>query len=271
MKYKVVFLLVFISFYAFSQTHRFVYEMKYKSDSISDDYRTDNMILDITDDEVQFYEYWAIRTDSINSKGNGSKYYSFILPKLKRKVASSKNKNYYFLDEDYFYFETHDKLKWKIHSEVKTKENWTLQKATTDFGGRKWEAWFTQDLPFNEGPYKMNGLPSLIVELKDSKENYIFDLVSVENPQHANVNLVEQVFAKKPLKITLKKYKELLMNYYNDPYSYLKRLKPGSWVIEINGKEINSIEGLNGITKETQADIRRKNNPLELNHGVEYN
>ncbi len=42
------------------------------------------------------------------------------------------------------------------------------------YKGREWEAWFTQDIPVQEGPYIFNGLPGLIVEMKDTGNSYEF-------------------------------------------------------------------------------------------------
>ncbi len=55
-------------------------------------------------------------------------------------------------------------------------QNYTLQKATTGFGGRNWTAWFCKDIPFNEGPFKFRGLPGLIFEIQDDKQKLYIHL-----------------------------------------------------------------------------------------------
>ncbi|RTZ46452.1 GLPGLI family protein [Chryseobacterium arthrosphaerae] len=41
----------------------------------------------------------------------------------------------------------------------KKNREFNTQKAVCDFAGRKWTAWFTADLPIQDGPYKFYGLP----------------------------------------------------------------------------------------------------------------
>jgi GLPGLI family protein len=45
------------------------------------------------------------------------------------------------------------------------------ENATTKFGGRNWTAWFCEQIPFQEGPYKFRGLPALIFEISDNEGN----------------------------------------------------------------------------------------------------
>lgn len=201
----------------------------------------------------------------------GFSNYTFPFAKLKRNISSENNTNYYFLGDSYFGFESHDRIDWKIISDTKTKENWKLQKATANFGGRIWEAWFTTDIPFSEGPYKFNGLPGLIVELKDSKNNFNFELTKIEKPQNANSNIVETFFKKKPINIIFNKYKELLIAHYNDPYSRFRSIRPGSWSIgRADDTYVDTIERLVKITKEEQTEIIKNNNPIELDKAINY-
>lgn len=50
-------------------------------------------------------------------------------------------------------------------------------KAVGTFGGRVYEAWFTYDIPIPSGPYKLGGLPGLILEAQtlDGKVQFLFD------------------------------------------------------------------------------------------------
>lgn len=271
MKVKISLILVLVSIFSFSQTHRFIYELKYKKDSLSEKFDKQNLVLDINGKDVQFYEYRAIRIDSINKSMNGFSNYTFPFAKLKRETSSFKNRNYYFLNDNYFVFESNNKIDWKIQPETKSKENWTLQKATTNFGGRNWEAWFTTDLPFSEGPYKFNGLPGLVVEIKDLKNNFSFELIKIEKPKNANPNIVETLFKKKPIPISFEKYNEIQIANYNDPYSRFRSMKPGSWSIgRADDTYVDTIEGLAKITKEEQESIKKNNNPIELDKSVKF-
>lgn len=63
-------------------------------------------------------------------------------------------------------------LNWTILKEKKTIGNYECAKATTEFRGRKYTAWFTTKIPVDYGPRKFSGLPGLIVQIYDSKGVY---------------------------------------------------------------------------------------------------
>ncbi len=270
---KIIFILFVLIFgFCFSQTTRFIYEFEYKEDSASTKFEKENVVLDIEKDNVQYYEYSAIETDSINQHNPyGISSYTYPFAKLKRKLSSETNQNYYSVNDNYWVFETEDSMNWKLENETKDNGKWKLQKATTDFGGRKWTAWFTNEIPYSEGPYKFRGLPGLIVELYDAQNNFHFDLIKIEKPENPNLNIVETLFKKKPVSIPYKKYVELQINYYNDPYSKFRSMKEGTWAIgKADGSSVSTIEGLNTATKEEQEYIRKTNNPIELDKIIKY-
>jgi GLPGLI family protein len=79
------------------------------------------------------------------------------------------------------------------HFEEKVKFNWIVQnttdtliagykckKAHTFFKGRKYEAWYSLDIPINEGPYKFKGLPGLIIKIEDIDKEHCFELMQFE-------------------------------------------------------------------------------------------
>ena len=58
--------------------------------------------------------------------------------------------------------------------------NYDCQMARCTFKGRTWTAWFAADIPLDNGPWKLCGLPGLILRAYDAKQQYIFDCVGMK-------------------------------------------------------------------------------------------
>ncbi len=43
------------------------------------------------------------------------------------------------------------------------------KKATTNFRGRYWEVWYTEEIPISQGPWKLCGLPGMILKANSPK------------------------------------------------------------------------------------------------------
>ncbi len=63
-------------------------------------------------------------------------------------------------------------LNWEIKNQTKEINNFKCQKAVTKFRGRNYIAWFTTEIPLRYGPWKLYGLPGLILEAYDSKNEF---------------------------------------------------------------------------------------------------
>jgi len=71
-------------------------------------------------------------------------------------------------------------IDWKIGDDTATFGGLHCQKATGHFGGRDYIVWFCPDLPVHSGPWKLNGLPGLIVDAHDTKNEVVFKFDGVE-------------------------------------------------------------------------------------------
>lgn len=80
------------------------------------------------------------------------------------------------------YEEPMDVYKWELIDLIDSIGNYIVHCAQTEYGGRNWIAWYTTDLPINDGPYKFSGLPGLIIRMYDDKKHYIFDMEKMERP-----------------------------------------------------------------------------------------
>jgi len=71
-------------------------------------------------------------------------------------------------------------MEWEIFSDTTmTILNYLCFKATTTFRGRNYIAWFTMDIPINEGPWKIYGLPGLILRLEDEDGLFVHEAVGL--------------------------------------------------------------------------------------------
>ena len=75
------------------------------------------------------------------------------------------------------------KMKWKLSTEQKVIGKYNCKKATVEFRGRTYEAWYTLQIPISLGPWKFNGLPGIILAVEDQTGIYKWQarLVSYKN------------------------------------------------------------------------------------------
>ncbi|MEM6515604.1 MAG: GLPGLI family protein, partial [Bacteroidota bacterium] len=71
-------------------------------------------------------------------------------------------------------------ISWEVKQEYKTVSELNCQKAVGSFRGRNYIVWFTEDIPINLGPWKLSGLPGLILEAEDDKGIFFYRATKVK-------------------------------------------------------------------------------------------
>ncbi|MGI4762538.1 MAG: GLPGLI family protein [Janthinobacterium lividum] len=152
----------------------------------------------------------------------------------------------------YRYEEPASFLTWVITPDRASRAGYACQRATTTFGGRQWEAWFTREVPVSEGPYKFFGLPGLIVQVADTRRYYVFELLTLGKPTTARLVALP---AKAPPSTDRATFQRALATYRLDPLASLSAASNGQM-------RITSLDP----TSEQRAreNARKRNNPLEL-------
>lgn len=88
-------------------------------------------------------------------------------------------------------------IKWQITTEKKSIGTFICQKATARFRGRNYISWFTMDIPVSNGPWKLQGLPGLILEATDEAGEIQFLFSSIEMPSSDLVSIKQPTLGKK--------------------------------------------------------------------------
>ncbi|MGC4130119.1 MAG: GLPGLI family protein [Bergeyella sp.] len=267
-------LLLLSAIFVTAQNKRFIYEYKFISDSTNrEDLKTEMMNLDVLKEGSKFYSYTVYHSDSImkadleqqlkatgainikadSRKGNIRYTVTKSYPDYKINLLTRISMDSYSVAED-------RKISWKILSEKEKIGEWEAQKAETEFAGRKWTAWFTTEIPVQDGPYKFHGLPGLIVKLEDKTASHIFELKGIRNI--APEGFDNDVFSMgNRIAVNRKQYNKLLNDYENDPTKSMKQLRMTRDIVVVNDEGSAKDKEQEKLMKER---IRKNNNIIEL-------
>ena len=135
--------------------------------------------------------------------------------------------SYYVVKEDdrLFLYETAgmDKLyseeplpeiAWEICDSTKTVLGYECVKAIADFHGRKWIAWFVPEIPIQNGPWKLSGLPGLILEAESEDGFYLFSATGI---QHTSKPIGPVYLADRYERVGRKELLKAKRSYYDNP------------------------------------------------------
>lgn len=285
---------MFISIAAGAQINRFFYEYKFIPDSNNkEDVKKEMMLLDIDQKGSSYYSRDKFVADSTSNaevqkqiKGGGGNIN--ISRKEKQgqvgyKVTKSYPdfKTYLFtrISMDQYKVIEDQKPEWKILPEKQKIGEYNAQKATTTYGGREWIAWFSTDIPFQDGPYKFYGLPGLIVKLEDITGSHVMTLVgnkkmetpAVSEDMEVPGNVRIMGLGGKELEISKSQYKKLWKDYVNDPSKSMREMMMGNDNTRVSfkvrtqdGKEISDPNQVfREMEKRAKESLAKNNNPIE--------
>ncbi|WP_228446492.1 GLPGLI family protein [Chryseobacterium sp. 3008163] len=242
----------------FAQTNRFVYQVTSKPDvNNKTDIKTENAYLDISAEKSMFYSENRIKRDSVmkaNFQSGGARGFNREqMEGLRTNINYSiekdkKNQKTLYKDRlgrDQYSYEEDRPLNWKILSETTKIGEYKVQKAETEFGGRKWTAWFTTDLPYQDGPYKFSGLPGLVVKAEDANGDYSFDLMK----NYKIADFPEMTTFGNVIKVKRTDYVKQQEKFKTDPMSFMNNQRGGG---------ISPPMRIGGGGNQNPADMRKR-------------
>lgn len=139
------------------------------------------------------------------------------------------------------FVDTPNDINWLLTNETKEIGKFVTHKAVANFRGREWEVWFTHDIPMSYGPWKLKGLPGLILEAKEKTGKIYFSAIKVEKTTDSALSLYNAI-VKTDVKKTYKEYVILTENRSKESFESEKANLPRGENAEIFIAPRNGIE-----------------------------
>lgn len=173
-------------------------------------------------------------------------------------------------------FETEEKKTyqdWTLKNETEKVLEYDCLKAECSFRGKKWNVMYSEDVPVSAGPWKLGGLPGLIMKAVDENGIHSFEAIEIfkdETPitidKYYTIRMISLngdsfktiKFEKKTTKEMISLRKKVLghKNYPQDPMMFVA---PGGYQ-EIRYGDVNDLNVIDGVVV---LDVAHKYQPLE--------
>lgn len=272
--FKIVIVLAIFGLFtdAYAQKYEIAYEIAYKPKLNSDSVKIEHAILNVDIQAKQsFFENTAEKAKRnyfkrINSASSASETEALIknIPQFSFNfhVYKSQKENIFFEKiVNNFYQSNYDfPNKWKlISSEPKEIMGYMAKKASLEFGGRTWTAWYSSELPIQDGPYKFQGLPGLILEIESNDHDYKFTAISLKKSD-------ENIKLPNTLPYSAEQLKDLKTQIIESPISWFMGFLKSSEIqteVSFNGKKITDKSMAEAFGEELNKWLKNHNNPIE--------
>lgn len=280
-----------------AQVNRFFYEYTFIPDSNNkEEVKKEMMLLDIDKNGSNYYSHDKFVADSIGKAelekqlkaGGGSISINRrdspgqVSYKVTKQYPDFKTYLFRNISMDKYKIREDQKPEWKILPDKEKIGVYNAQKAVTRLGGREWTAWFTTDIPFQDGPYIFYGLPGLIVKIEDATGSHRMTIAGnkvVKAPESGEEQPIpEHVkvlgIGGKEIEVSKDQFKKAWKAYVNDPTKNMREMmmknggesntKVAFKVKTADGKEISDpSQVFREMEKRTKEALQKNNNPIE--------
>lgn len=215
----------------------FVYDYSYcvdTTESLSDNRVTDKMLLQIGPDGLsKFSSYKNLSVDSLIMSSSSEQITAAVINgQLSNGEFMTIYKNYpegrlthtEKICQDWLrYDESMPQLDWQLTDSTANILGYDCQAATCSFRGRDWTVYYCEDIPVMDGPWKLHGLPGLIMRAADSKGEYTFECIGIKSVADRPITVY-----KVPFNVTdRKKYYDTKHRWDVNPYAYFEATTGG--------------------------------------------
>ena len=178
-----------------------LYRYIYLNDTLTGKTKDDLLILQIGKSISKCFSHYSNQVDSLSALPNGDMIIGKMIDDamnsgefMRGNYPHKRLKTYIYKNypegrmtvtdglilQDYRYVDSLHAQTWTMGDSTREVLGYTCQQATADFRGRRWTAWFATDIPVSNGPWKLGGLPGLILQAYDEGQQHVFTAVGLE-------------------------------------------------------------------------------------------
>ena len=178
-----------------------LYRYVYLNDTLTGKTKDDLLILQIGTRISKCFSHYSNQVDSLSALPNGDMIIGKMIDDamnsgefMRGNYPHKRMKAYIYKNypdgritvtdglilQDYRYVDSLHTQTWTMGDSTREVLGYTCQQATADFRGRHWTAWFATNIPVSDGPWKLGGLPGLILEAYDEGQQHVFTAVGLE-------------------------------------------------------------------------------------------
>ncbi len=159
--------------------------------------------------------------------------------------------------EDYIYEENKEQQNWQLKDDTLRVCGYLCSKATINRGGLQWTAWYTPEIAISDGPWKLYGLPGLILKAVDSTATHLFEATTIRKAtlpitmekSNLMIKVNKEKFIKEKLSFEKSSFREI-------PIRQIKRFEIAGKIGEAGVRIVNG--------KRSPSNKKTEYCPLEL-------
>lgn len=220
-------------------TTEFVYDYRYcvdTIDSVSDQFATDNMLLQIGQGGLsKFSSYKNLTVDSIVASCSWEQ----LKAVASANPAAVRNGEFMTIYKNYpegrlthtekicqdwlSYEEEMPRIEWELTDSVATVLGYECKSARCNFRGREWTVLYTEEIPIADGPWKLHGLPGLIMKATDGGNQYSFECIGIKSRSDRPITIYKVPYNT----VDRKGYYDTKHRYDVNPFAYFETTTGG--------------------------------------------
>lgn len=202
---------------------------------------TDRMILQVGYGISKFSSYRTMQIDSLirvstadQVQANPERYIGGTSWSVYKNYPTGKFTTTDKIATDWFLVEELiPELQWTLTDDTKEILGYKCKSAKCSFRGREYSAYYTDEIPVADGPWKFGGLPGFIMEVCDADNHYSFTCVCINSKADRTITMPEVSYNK----TSRVKFYQTKYRYDTNPLGYLETVSGIKVNVTSNGEK----------------------------------